>query len=284
MTLHDARTHAAQALAQLPYYAPPEAAAIAKHLLAELLQLKPHELILHRDRALEPAQEARFAHYLARLLEGEPLQYIVGHAPFLGLLLEVNRHTLIPRPETEELVAWITASHTRVARILDVGTGTGCIALSLKEAYPAAEVLGIDIDPLAVRTAERNARRVGLLAHFTTQNALTAPPEAYTGLDLLVANPPYVPTWERHSLNPNVEAWEPPTALFVPDDDPLLHYRNLAHKGHTWLRPGGWLYVEAHTRYAEAVAQLFTDAFYRFAEVRTDLQGRPRHVRAQLPD
>lgn len=283
MKVQEARSVAAAALGTLPYYDAREADALGRHLVCELLGCRPHQLILRRTETLGPDQVAQFQSHLARLMVGEPLQYIVGSVPFLGLMLEVNCHTLIPRPETEELVAWIAASVHRPEAVVDVGTGSGCIALALKEAFPAAAVLGVDVSIEALAVAERNARRTGLLAQFERLDIFDAPPERFRQLGVLVSNPPYIPLWERHSLNPNVEAWEPPTALFVPDDDPLLFYRTLSARGRDWLRPDGWLYLEVHASYATRVAAGLKDEGYREVELRADLQGRPRMVRGQWP-
>lgn len=284
MTVHEARTHASTQLAQLPWYDEAEAHALARHLLCELLEVKPHALVQHRARVLHEEERLRFEAYLSRLVASEPLQYIVGRAPFLGLELEVNRYTLIPRPETEELVAWIAASHPTLDAVVDVGTGSGCIALSLKEAFPAAAVTGIDISPEAIATAERNARTTGLLARFEVLDVFTADGGRFSSVDVLVANPPYIPEWERHSLNPNVEAWEPPAALFVPTEDPLLFYRRITELACHWLRPGGWLYYEAHATHAHDVRELLINFGFANALLRNDTHGRPRMLRAQKPD
>lgn len=283
MQVHEARLEAREKLAALPYYDPREAEMLARHLICEVLHIRPHELVRVRQEKFSDTQASQYTDFLTRMLAGEPLQYIVGRAPFMGMLLEVNRHTLIPRPETEELVAWIASKHNHSKTVLDVGTGSGCIALSLKEAFPAAKVMGIDVSPEAIAIAERNARHTGFLAHFFVEDVLSAATDRFQDLDILVANPPYIPLWERHSLNPNVEAWEPPQALFVPDDDPLMFYRILARRALQWLRPGGWLYVEVHASFGEQVMEMFEDNFLHQIELRLDIQGRQRMVRAQCP-
>jgi release factor glutamine methyltransferase len=282
MTISEARQHAFAALSARPHYDDREAEALSRHLLCEILGVKPHELVLRAHTQLTSAQHLDWQTFLNRLLAGEPLQYITGRAPFIGLELEVNGHTLIPRPETEELVRWIATSHVRLGSILDVGTGSGAIALTLKEAFPAADVRAIDIDPEALATAQRNALRSGLPVTFRQLDVLTAPEGAFAGLDLLVSNPPYIPALERHALNPNVEAWEPPHALFVPDDNPLLFYKALARLAPSWLAPGGWVYVECHAYFAGDVLGLFETSGLQHTELKQDLQGRDRMVRGQL--
>lgn len=282
MTISQARQHALAELTAQPQYDGREAEALSKHLLCEVLSVKPHELVLLAHTELTGRQHLAYQSFLNRLLAGEPLQYIIGRAPFIGLELEVNRHALIPRPETEELVRWIANSHTRLSSILDVGTGSGAIALALKEAYPAAQVLGIDIDTGALTIARRNALRSGLPVDFQALDVLAATETAFSKLDLLVSNPPYIPQLERHALNPNVEAWEPPHALFVPDDNPLLFYKALVWLAPHWLSPGGWLYLECHAWFAPQVLGLLESAGLQNTELKQDLQGRDRMVRGQF--
>jgi release factor glutamine methyltransferase len=269
-------------------YAAPEAAAIARRVIGHRLGLENHELLLKQQQPLDEEILGCFADDLMRLLRHEPVQYVLGTAPFLDLELEVASGVLIPRPETEELVQLMVQDwrgYEGTCRIADVGTGSGCIAVALGWYLPQAEVAGIDISEAALAVARRNAARYSgnvmwIMADiFGPMSELFGP----ATLDVLVSNPPYVPLNEFEEMARHVRDHEPALALFVPDDDPLRYYARLAEVGNYWLRSGGLVYLETHTRYAAAVAALFTAAGYAEARVRNDFTGRPRFVTALRP-
>ena len=213
-----------------------------------------------------------------RLASGVPLQYVTGATEFYGRRFSVREGVLIPRPETEELVDRIVRSECRrPCRILDVGTGSGCIAATLALELPDAEVFAAEIADEALTVAEENFRRLG--AHVTLRRAdalrdlEAAFPEPY---DLIVSNPPYVPAGDRAAMHPNVRDHEPAVALFVPDDDPLCFYRAIARAGRRMLRPGGRLWFEIYEHAAEAMTRMLAGEGYGDTVVYKDLFDKDR--------
>ncbi len=219
-----------------------------------------------------------------RLAAGEPLQYVLGESEFYGRRFVVRPGVLIPRPETEELVDRIV--HTeggRPCRILDVGTGSGCIAVSLALELPGAEVYAADISDVALETAAENCRRLGArvtLRRADALNDLAARfPERF---DVIVSNPPYVPAGDRAVMHPNVRDYEPSLALFVPDDDPLRFYRAIARAGRRMLRPGGRLWFEIYERAAAGMTALLEAEGYTQTEIYRDLFDKERMTCSRL--
>ena len=265
-------------------YAPAEARALARRVVAHRLRLAPHELALRAADPLPdtPAALIWLADDQRRLLAHEPVQYILGTAPFLALDLEVGPGVLIPRPETEELAQLLLAALRGAAspRILDVGTGSGCLAVALAHYLPRADVTGLDVSPEALAIARRNGARYGERVRWWRADIFGELPAA-APFDVIVSNPPYVPQREAAEMAPHVRDHEPALALFVPDDDPLKYYRRLAEVGAEHLRPGGRLYLETHTAYAGAVKALLTEAGYAAVRVIDDFTGRPRFVEAK---
>ncbi len=263
-------------------YSVAEARVLARRVLGHRLGLAPHELALRGADALSATTLTQLTDDQRRLLAHEPVQYVLGEAPFLELELEVGPGVLIPRPETEELVQLITVElrDARAPRLLDVGTGSGCIAVAVAQILPRAEVWGLDISDTALAIARRNGARYGnrvtWLQHDVFQ-PLT--PEIFDDqLDGLISNPPYVPQREAAEMAPHVRDHEPALALFVPDDDPLRYYRRLAEVGSTMLRPKGRIYLETHTEYAAAVADLLRATGYAAVTAHNDFTDRPRFV------
>ncbi|MCC3155965.1 peptide chain release factor N(5)-glutamine methyltransferase [Hymenobacter sp. 15J16-1T3B] len=268
-------------------YPAPEAASVAVRLVEHLLGLDP---LQRRLRAAEPvpaAAQQQAAAWLPHLLGHEPLQYVLGSAPFLDLDLLVTPATLIPRPETEELVQLITREQRGRGgrRILDVGTGSGCIPLALARALPASQVWGLDFSAEALAVARQNGQRYAPQVQWLQADILDQEPPgiASASLDVLVSNPPYVRDSEQAQMRPNVLAFEPHSALFVPDADPLLFYRRLAALGTTLLAAGGSIYFEINEALPEETLRLLTERGYQEGRWLPDLSGRPRMVRATWP-
>ncbi|MGY2130870.1 peptide chain release factor N(5)-glutamine methyltransferase [Hymenobacter sp. HD11105] len=269
-------------------YPEPEAAAMAGQVLEHYLELSPlkrrtqaaDQVPLEKEALIEAAQ--------ARLLRHEPLQYVLGTAHFAGLELEVTPATLIPRPETEELVALIIKEHKNAPQlsILDIGTGSGCIPIALSHAMPSARVIGVDSSAEALSIAKRNAARYAPSVEFQQVDILHAAPVeiAPHSLAILVSNPPYVLESERAQMRANVLEYEPATALFVPDNDPLLFYRRIAELGRELLRPGGNLYFEINEQYAAAVLHLLCELGYAGGQIRQDMFSKDRMVSATWAD
>jgi release factor glutamine methyltransferase len=223
-----------------------------------------------------------------RRLEGhEPVQYVTGLAYFCGLPFRVNPQVLIPRLETEELVAWVVREHAeRPVRILDVGTGSGCIAVSLAKALPGATVWALDVSPGALQTARENAALNGADVRFLEADVLqweTAPALAGLTFDVVVSNPPYVTVAEKVLMRANVTDFEPHLALFVPDADPLRFYRVLATFCRQRLSPGGTCYLEINEQFPGPTEAVLRQAGLTDTQVYTDLYGKPRHVKALQP-
>lgn len=220
---------------------------------------------------------------LERLKTGEPIQYVLGKAPFYGREFLVNPDTLIPRNETEELVHLIIKENKAPGlKILDVGTGSGCIPITLALEMDNPEVHAIDFAEPVLRIAEQNALALRAHVHFERCDILLQTPNL-TGLDILVSNPPYVLESDKSQMHPNVLAHEPWSALFVPDEDPLLFYRVIAQKGAQLLRPGGKIYFEIHESQGESIQTLLTDLGYLQATIFQDLNGKNRMCSALFP-
>ena len=266
-----------------PLYPESEAQAIAALVVEHLLDLDSLQRMMDAQQLVPPEAEEALLPLQTRLLAHEPVQYVLGTAYFADMDLAVTPATLIPRPETEEVLRVITQEQhgRRGLRVLDVGTGSGCLALALARALPEAAVLAVDISAEALAVARRNAARYAPAVTFEQVDILQSLPASLAAgtLDVLVSNPPYVRESERAQMRENVLAWEPATALFVPDEDPLLFYRRLAEIGGELLRPGGCLYLEINEALGPETAALLEQ--HGFADVRVlpDMFGKPRVVR-----
>ncbi len=213
-----------------------------------------------------------------RLLTGEPIQYILGEAPFYGRNFLVTRDTLIPRNETEELVHRIIQENPRSGvRILDLGTGTGCIPITLDLELQAPEVYGLDVSVKALDVARKNATQLEARVQFLEGDLLGAIPNLPL-FDVLVSNPPYVPLRDQGEMHANVLNFEPHLALFVPDEDPLLFYRAIGSWGQQLLKTGGKLYLEIYENLANELVQLLLSQGYSQVQVHPDLNGKNRMI------
>ncbi|WP_233635845.1 peptide chain release factor N(5)-glutamine methyltransferase [Hymenobacter setariae] len=267
---------------QGPYPAP-EAVAIAALVTETLLGLNPLQRRMQATVPVPAEVAARLPELQARLLAHEPVQYVLGTAHFAGMDLEVSPATLIPRPETEELAQLIAQEQAGRAglTVLDVGTGSGCLALAVAQALRPARTVAVDISGEALAVARRNAARYAPEAEFQQLDILATTPDIVPGtLDVLVSNPPYVRASERAQMRDNVLAWEPATALFVPDADPLLFYKRLAELARVLLRPAGTVYLEINEALGAETAALFAETDFAAVRVLNDFFGRVRFVRA----
>lgn len=280
-------------------YEESEAINIAALVLEEVTGVEKKQRLLQPDGELTQTQEEKVQTMLPDLKKQMPVQYVLGHAWFYGLKLFVNSSVLIPRPETEELVDWIVkdvkasgkrvfqktgeADKTKTLKILDVGTGSGCMALALKKAMPLAEVWACDVSEEALTVARRNGAALDIRVDFQGVDFLNR--DAQKGLptvDILVSNPPYVPLRDKESMQPNVVNHEPHTALFVPDNDPLVFYRAIAEFGHHRLYTNGNIYMEIHEDLGPDVLQLFKSSGYRDVELKKDMQGKNRMIKVSV--
>jgi release factor glutamine methyltransferase len=239
------------------------------------------------DLALEPElmrkewPEKRFSEALHQLLEEIPIQYVVGYAEFAGLKFKVNENALIPRPETEELVAWMLESidKSQPLRILDIGTGSGCIPITLSLQIPSAEIHAVDVSEKALELARENAQRLGAEVRFFNLDILTVESLA-ENYDVIVSNPPYVRLSEKNEMRGNVLKHEPDLALYVRDEDPLLFYKKIAVLGKGALTENGMLFFEINENLAEPTSEALSNLSYESIEVRKDIYGKNRMIRA----
>jgi release factor glutamine methyltransferase len=239
--------------------------------------------VIHKDNTISAAQELAFETAATALLEGRPIQYITGKTWFMGEPYIVNDQVLIPRPETEELVDWVieyAAIKGKVLRILDIGTGSGCIAIAIKKALPEAIVSAIDISTSAIKIAAANAATLKADIEFIALDILNTAflPGQY---DVIVSNPPYIPMHEMKNMELQVTDHEPNIALFVPDEDPLVFYKAIARLAKLHLSTNGQLFFEIHYDQGDAMIALL-DEMHFHAELRTDLFGKDRMIRASL--
>ena len=258
----------------------------AEWILEDVLGFSKPVLYAHAGVSLTGHERDRAEALVLRRLRREPIQYVLGQADFMGLGLHVTPAVLIPRPETEEVVeeALCRMDGLETPWVLDVGTGSGAIALAIKHKRPDAEVFACDISEVALAVAVENADRHKLEVSFIHADALD-PAFAHdvsAVFDIVVSNPPYVPDDERETLQPEVGAYEPSIALFVPNDDPLRFYRSFAGHAAFLLKTGGWFVVETHADHGEDVRRLFADSELHNVELRNDLAGRPRIVSARF--
>lgn len=281
-----------------------EAQAIVRTVLDALFGMSLTDICLGKVTQLSADDTTRLEKIMQRLEKSEPVQYVLGSEWFAGRLFDVAPGVLIPRPETEDLVKWTCdeakekekEDNSKEERgkeekevpkkgeeaphpsILDIGTGSGCIAITVALALPQARVTAWDISTDALAIAAGNAHRLGASVRFEHQNALSAPDDEERW-DVIVSNPPYICDRERADMSDNVLSYEPELALFVPDSDPLLFYRAIARYASKALKPGGRLLFETNTAYAHEVAQTMADEGFTAIEVGNDCFGKPRMVK-----
>ena len=274
-----------------PLYGEGEAKAIARMVYASRYGLTLADLLMGRDSEV-PHEELQ--QMLQRLEQGEPVQYVLGEELFCGRRFKVTPDVLIPRPETQELCQWIVEEATHHAplpahRLLDIGTGSGCIAVTLALELPQARVTAWDISDRALAVARENAQRLGATVTFQQVDALhpfnplTFSPFNPLTFSLIVSNPPYICEQEKAHMAPNVLDHEPSLALFVPDDDPLLFYRSIARYAREALVPGGQLFFEINPLYRDELTAMLRDMGYTHIETRADQFGLQRMLKAQTP-
>ncbi len=251
-----------------------EAESIARMVVCEQLKYNLSQLVAHYDEECEIEDIERVTEELRR---GRPVQYVLGRAEFCEMEFEVAEGVLIPRPETEELVYRIAETAPRGARILDVGTGSGAIAIALAKLVKESEVVAIDISREALNIAERNAELLGAKADFVKADALGD--LSHLGeFDIIVSNPPYIPQSDIVDMRRNVVDYEPHTALFVPDNDILCFYRATAENGQKMLREGGSLWFEIYERAGERLCAMLREKGFSQTELFEDANAKPRMV------
>lgn len=263
-----------------------EADNIVLYLMEESLGWKRRDWVLHADELAPEHFINRMNTYTGQLKNNEPVQYILGYAYFLDLKLKINSSVLIPRPETEELVNWVLeeCKGKNKMRILDIGTGSGCIALALKHRMKTAEISALDFSENALHVAIENARRLKLGIHFVRHNITRNNRKVYTKkFDVIVSNPPYILPSEKNTLSANVLDFEPHDALFTPGDDALFFYRQIAEFAKINLAEGGKIFFELAPEHAFEIKSLFEKSgLFSETIIRNDMQGKQRMIRSVL--
>lgn len=261
-----------------------EKRSVMRQLLMLQLQCDEESFLLHQHDELDGDQVAEIETMVEAINSGRPVQYVLGTTYFYNVDIQVDETVLIPRPETEELVhhtlQFIREKGMSHPRILDVGTGSGCIAIALAKALPSARVKGVDDDENILKLARKNAKGNGVDAAFELVDAL-AELDRLDAVDVVVSNPPYIPVVEKSSIQPHVLDFEPEKALFVPDETPLLFYRAIAEQSLQLLNVNGFLIFECHESFAREVQQLMTALEYSNSTVINDIQGKERMVYGQ---
>jgi len=280
-TMFDLQQYALQELKDA--YNEHEIKSLCSLIFCEMLHCTNIEIHLKKHEFLAKSFVDKFCAIVADLKTNKPIQYILGKTEFAGADFQLNSDTLIPRPETEELVMWMTESGLHPGmKVLDVGTGSGCIIVSLGRLVKGLLLYGVDISPEAVRQAGDNARRNGVAVEFEIRDILRYEETEWPCFDVIVSNPPYVRDSEKVLMHDRVLNYEPSRALFVPDDDPLLFYRKIAGFGLRYLNPGGWLFFEINEAFGKETVHLLQDMGFREVELRRDINERDRMVRAKF--
>ena len=262
-------------------YSAQEAANLSRIVCCEMLGQSTIDYYLGKDIILSPKEAQELESILIRLCNFEPIQYVQGFAYFLGRTFQVAPGVLIPRPETEELVEIILKEISANARILDIGTGSGCIAVSLSKELPKAQVTAWDISEEALVVSRRNNEILQASVNFVLCDVLNCQPTLQERYDVIVSNPPYVMEAEKQEMERNVLDWEPSLALFVPDADPLRFYCHIAELGLVMLEPGGKLYFEINRAFGEATVAMLLKLGYSGAHIQKDISGNDRFVIAK---
>lgn len=240
---------------------------------------------IRKTEIIGAAEAEKIKTIVARLKTAEPLQYILGETHFMGLKIKVTPDVLIPRPETEELVDLIISDKPENdCRILDIGTGSGCIALALKSRLAQAEISGIDISEKALEIARKNSKINGLDVHFFQADILNWQKLDWPDFDVIVSNPPYITESEKKLMHKNVLDFEPENALFVADADPLLFYNAIARFASEKLRRGGRIYFEINEKFGEETKKMLAGFGFIQIVIVTDIHGKSRFVKAVKPD
>jgi release factor glutamine methyltransferase len=266
----------------LPLYDVLEAESFFYIILEDFHQMKRIDLALNPTFVFSEGEVVKWNSVLEKLEREIPIQYILGNAHFYGLEFEVNENTLIPRPETEELVEWIIKNNSKIEgfkdlKILDIGTGSGCIAISLAKNLPHAKVFAIDVSEKALETAKKNALKNNVEVTFLLKNILEAD-DLKQQFDIIVSNPPYVRNLEKEEIKKNVLEYEPHLALFVEDNDALIFYRKIAELAQKNLTENGQLYFEINQYLGTEMIDLLESKNFKNIELRKDIYENDRMI------
>ncbi len=256
---------------------------VSKMLLMNYLDIQNSEILLRKDEEVADEIRVQLEQDLDKIKKGTPVQYVLGTTYFYGFEMRIDERALIPRPETEELVDWIFKElQSKSPKILDIGTGSGCIALALKAGLPNGDVYGVDVQQEALDLAVENAMAMDLKVDFEQADALSLSKQYRESWDIIVSNPPYIPEKDKMMMQAHVLDYEPHSALFVPDNDTLMFYNAIAEYAQSHLNKEGKLFFEINENLAEEVKKVLTLHGFSKIEVRQDLQGKDRMVCAQV--
>lgn len=283
MTLKEYRSYFKSKLKDL--YPEEEIGSFFYMLTEKFLKLKRVEVALALERTLTTEEISFFENALQQLKKEVPIQYIMGETEFFGLPFKVNPSVLIPRPETEELVDWIIKDYEendQTLTILDIGTGSGCIAISLAGRLPCSIVKAMDISAKAIQVAEENADLNQVAVAFIEEDVLSLE-RLDTTYDIIVSNPPYVTVSEKEKMESNVLLYEPENALFVSDEEPLLFYTKIAELARTSLNPSGSLYFEINEGYGDKVVKMLAEKGFENIVLKKDFFGKDRMIKGSKP-
>ncbi|SDM78727.1 release factor glutamine methyltransferase [Daejeonella rubra] len=273
-----------------PIYGPEEAKSLTWLSISFVCKLERAKYLSIKQEEIPADDAEQLFKILEQLIQGRPLQYILGETEFYDLIFKVNPDVLIPRPETEELVDWALITiraingETEVLKILDIGTGSACIPVSIKKYIPLADITAIDISESALNTARQNADLNQTDINFVHDDILKPSNLELinTKYDLILSNPPYVTNSEKEQMLDNVLKHEPHTALFVPDIDPLLFYRAIADFALNHLKKNGFLFLEINEKFGQETVKLLNEKGFIEVELRQDMGGKDRMIRAVL--
>ena len=281
MTIQEASRHIINQLKTI--YEDSEAENISGWVIEYITDIRRTDRIINKEKSISPGQELQLNQYMHRLLQHEPVQYVLNEAWFCGLKFYVDKNVLIPRPETEELVEWIISDckfPIDELSILDIGSGSGCIPIALKKRLEKADVWSCDISQEALKVANQNATALGVNVKFEELDFLNEEHrENLPSFDIIVSNPPYIPEKDKENMRPNVIDHEPNTALFVPDNDAMIFYKAIADFGKTHLTKNGIMYMEIYESFGNETTALFQSKGYRTV-LKKDMQGKERMIKA----
>ena len=263
-------------------YSDREIYSLSNIILEDILKMRRHEILLDPSVRLNSEQAERLTGIVQQLKDGSPVQYILGFTFFCDLKLLITPLVFIPRPETEELVSWIIErEHGPLPVIADIGTGSGCIALALKNHFPGSTVYALDDSPAVLAVAGENASICGLQIHLIHSDILTGElTDADVFADLIVSNPPYIKDSEKPALDRRVIAYEPHRALFVPDNNPLIYYKAIIRQSVKILKPGGRVYLEIHEHAGKEIKILLERSGFQTVMLKKDINDKDRMITA----
>lgn len=281
MNLHAIKQTLKEKLAS--HYEPIELNSLIAIILEQVTGWNQMKQVIEKDTPLTAAQQVQIENIAVELINGKPIQYIIGKAWFHGHEFIVNEQVLIPRPETEELVEWVIEYAEIVQKeleIIDIGTGSGCIAISLQKVLSSASISGLDISPAALKVATINANALQANIEWIQEDILSTL-SLHKKFDIIVSNPPYIPLKEKEHMQTQVKLFEPEIALFVPNEDALIYYRTIAKLSKQYLNINGQVFFEIHYDQAKNITTLLDEMGFH-VEIRKDLFGNDRMVRASI--